>query len=77
MANSISNNARGAAMTATLSPGQRDLLAMLELGPILHVSPMPGHPDYLDQFERMGFVLITVQAVYLTDDGRAAARGDT
>lgn len=47
---------------------------MLELGPIQPVSPMRGQPDYLDQFERMGFVLITVRAVYLTDAGRAAAR---
>jgi hypothetical protein len=61
----------------TLSPDQRDLLRLLEHGPILPVSPMPGQPDYLDQFERMGFVLITVRAVYLTDTGRAAARGDT
>lgn len=56
----------------TLSPGQRDLLAMLELGPILPVTPMRGQPDYLDQFARMGFVIVCGQSVHITDAGRQA-----
>lgn len=58
----------------TLSPDQVDLLHMLELGPVLPVSPMPGYPDYLDQFQRMGYVIVAGQSVYITDEGRAAVR---
>ena len=58
----------------TLSPDQRDLLAMLQRGPILPVTPMRGQPDYLDQFARMGFVVICGQSVHITDAGRLAVR---
>lgn len=59
---------------STLSPDQYQLLAMLQSGPILPVTPMPGQPDYLDQFARMGFVIMCGQSVHITDAGRQAVR---